>query len=82
MEDNGRERLLSLVSPDRAGDYLVIAVSAGISIVAQTEAAGALTSSVQVGAERPVKRQRFSSGPSLGFPGFLGKSCIAVWIHM
>ena len=41
VEDNGRERLLSLMFPDRAAGYLVIAVSAGISVAAQTEAAGA-----------------------------------------
>ena len=82
MEDNDRERLILLVSPNRAAGYLVTLVSAGISVAAQTEAAQALTSSVQAGAGRPVKRQHFSSGPSLGFPGFLGKSCIAVWIHM
>ena len=52
MEDNGRERLLSLVSPDRAADYLVIAVSAGISVAAQTEAAGADLLVVDAG--RPV----------------------------
>ena len=80
MEDNRRERQLSLVSPDRAADYLVIAVSAGISVAAQTEAAGA--DLLVAGARQPVMRQRFSSGSSLGFPGFLGKSCIHVWIHM
>ena len=82
MEDNGREILILLVFPDRTAGYLVTLVSAGISVAAQTEAAEVLTSSVQAGAGRPVKRQRFSSGPPLGFPGFLGKSCIAVWIHM
>ena len=41
MEDNGWERLILLVSPDHAAGYLVILVSAGISVAAQTEAAEA-----------------------------------------
>ena len=38
VEDNGRERLILLVFPDRAAGYLVTLVSAGISVAAQTEA--------------------------------------------
>ena len=41
MEDNGRERLILLVFPDRTAGYLVTLVSAGISVAAQTEAAEA-----------------------------------------
>ena len=41
MEDNGQERLILLVSPDRAAGYLVTLVSTGISVAAQTEAAEA-----------------------------------------
>ena len=80
MEDNGRERLILLVSPDRATGNIVTLVSAGISVAVQTEAAEA--DLLAADAAQPVMRQWFTSGPSLGFPGFLEKPCILVWIHM